>query len=320
MANSDRDSISTKIEEGIKAADYLAVWLTKNAVASHWVDREWRTKFKNEIDSGQVLVLPLLAKDCDIPAFLQDKRYADFRSSYEAGFVELMSRFKPPSSKPCSPSSRVIALAEILVLLDAAQWVLNILNIARPFYGNDSSLTKRKRLNIAKDVARRAEIKIAGYVADEPSNPKLDLKAILDALNYLIHVTDQVLPQLGQYRSSKEKRDGTEWFAAANALCDLLPRSGSDCTPASLHLDSAPALNAEFVAVRADNSRLYELFGFKNEEAYNQHINPSVSTIISSADPLSPPARAASHRQAEALSQSGVDSHPRQGKGPARRA
>ena len=279
------DSITEKVEEGIEAADYVAVWLTKHAVASRWVDKEWRTKFRAEIDSGQVLVLPLLAEECSLPPFLQDKRYADFRASYDAGLRELLARFELPSPQLQSRASGTEILAEILVLLDAAQWILDLLNLVRPFYGDASSLEKRKRLNIAKDISKRVAVKIARFNAEHKMTSELCINAILEALNRLIRITEPLLPQLGERRSGNKEVDGSEWFHASDALCAQLPRSGSTSTPASRFLDSDAALNAEFVAIREDDLRLYGLIGFESREAYEQHVNPSVSTLVSNGQP-----------------------------------
>ncbi len=87
------DVIVQKLQDGIEHCDFVAVWLTKKAIRSNWVQREWCTKFHDEIESGSTMVLPLLAEDCDIPAFLRGKRYADFRSDYHTGLRELLASF-----------------------------------------------------------------------------------------------------------------------------------------------------------------------------------------------------------------------------------
>src|ERR1041384_7840450 len=278
-------SISRKIEEGIESSDYIAVWLTQYAVISRWVEHEWRTKFRAEIDSGQVLVLPLLAETCAIPTFLQDKRYADFRSNYDTGLKELLARLGSSTSKPHSSSSRTAALAEILVLFDSTQWVLDILNLIRPFDGDASTLEKRKRLNIAEEILKKIELKLARFTAEHGQIPELNVNDIFKALQYLIRITDRFLPPLGERRTNDKKQDGSEWFTASDALCDLLPRSGSQITPSSHILNSDPLLNAEFTAIRADDTRLYQLIGFSKKDEYRQYVNPSVSTLVSNAQP-----------------------------------
>jgi hypothetical protein len=87
------DPITQSIEMGIKNCKYMGIWLTKYAVSSGWVQREWQAKYNQEVSSGQVSVLPLLADDCDIPDLLKDKRYADFRCNYSEGLKTLLNVF-----------------------------------------------------------------------------------------------------------------------------------------------------------------------------------------------------------------------------------
>src|SRR5687767_8999314 len=54
------DRITNKIEQGLVESRYVAVWLTKKSVASYWVQAEWRSRFHDQITSGQV-ILPLRA-------------------------------------------------------------------------------------------------------------------------------------------------------------------------------------------------------------------------------------------------------------------
>lgn len=42
-----------------------------------------------EINSKQVVVIPILLENCAIPMFLREKVYADFRDDFDAGFAEL---------------------------------------------------------------------------------------------------------------------------------------------------------------------------------------------------------------------------------------
>jgi formylglycine-generating enzyme required for sulfatase activity len=84
------DRITQKIQEGLKDARYLTVWLTREAVQSGWVEREWQSKFSAEIHSGQKVILPLLVEDCEMPPLLVDRKYADFRTDYGEGLSELL--------------------------------------------------------------------------------------------------------------------------------------------------------------------------------------------------------------------------------------
>ncbi len=84
------DRITQKIQEGLADSDYLAVWLTRHAVDSGWVKREWQTKYYEEASNGAVSVLPLLAEACEIPLLLKDKKYADFTGDYVVAINELL--------------------------------------------------------------------------------------------------------------------------------------------------------------------------------------------------------------------------------------
>ena len=64
--------------------------LSKNSVNSSWVEKEWKRKCWEEINSDLITVLPIIANDCKIPKLLQTKKYADFREGYSVGLLHLM--------------------------------------------------------------------------------------------------------------------------------------------------------------------------------------------------------------------------------------
>lgn len=76
------DSLLRKISEGIKDMEYLGVVLSPNSVSSSWVQKEVEVATTLEIKNRKLKVLPILYKDCEVPLFLQDKVYADFRNRY----------------------------------------------------------------------------------------------------------------------------------------------------------------------------------------------------------------------------------------------
>jgi len=84
------ESIPQKISEGISEADFIIVILSENAIESKWVEREWQTKYWDEIQKGKIHVLPALYKDCAIPELLKTKKYADFRNNYNDGLEDLL--------------------------------------------------------------------------------------------------------------------------------------------------------------------------------------------------------------------------------------
>jgi hypothetical protein len=84
------ESIPQKVSDGIKDSDCIIVVLSKNAIESKWVEREWQTKYWDEIQRDRVLVIPVLIEDCKIPELLKTKKYADFREDYNDGLTDLL--------------------------------------------------------------------------------------------------------------------------------------------------------------------------------------------------------------------------------------
>jgi hypothetical protein len=79
------DSLITKIQEAIQEASALIVVLSHASVQSEWCKKELSVGLVRELEEKRVVVLPLLLEDCQIPMFLRDKLYADFRTNYDAG-------------------------------------------------------------------------------------------------------------------------------------------------------------------------------------------------------------------------------------------
>jgi len=85
------ESITWKIEEGIRENEYLAIILSPEALNSEWVKSELGAAWVKQMKIKKIFLLPILYRDCDIPLFLSDRKYADFRLDYGQGFIELAS-------------------------------------------------------------------------------------------------------------------------------------------------------------------------------------------------------------------------------------
>ncbi|TGL60041.1 toll/interleukin-1 receptor domain-containing protein [Leptospira sarikeiensis] len=83
------DSLIDKIQSAIKSSDYLCVVLSKASVSSDWCRKELNSALMRELEEKRVVVLPVLLEDCEIPFFLKEKFYADFRNSFQSGFQDL---------------------------------------------------------------------------------------------------------------------------------------------------------------------------------------------------------------------------------------
>lgn len=84
------DSLLQRIEEAVTGASALIVVLSKASVASEWCRKELTAGLMRELEEKRVVVMPVLLESCDIPLFLRDKKYADFRSDFDAGLSDLL--------------------------------------------------------------------------------------------------------------------------------------------------------------------------------------------------------------------------------------
>jgi hypothetical protein len=84
------DSILNRVQEAIRDSSALLIVLSKASVASEWCKRELSAGLMRELDEKRVIVLPVLVEDCEIPVFLREKMYADFRKDFKSGFKALL--------------------------------------------------------------------------------------------------------------------------------------------------------------------------------------------------------------------------------------
>jgi hypothetical protein len=91
------DLLLEKIAEGIEHMDYLGAILSSTSLSSNWVQKELQMAMTMEIKQKRIKVIPILHSDCDIPAFLQDKVYADFRnrSMFQHSLLKLLDVLVP---------------------------------------------------------------------------------------------------------------------------------------------------------------------------------------------------------------------------------
>ncbi|MEB4782780.1 toll/interleukin-1 receptor domain-containing protein [Paenibacillus jamilae] len=92
------ESITWRIEEGIReneylGIEYLGIVLSPEALNSEWVKSELGAAWAKQMQLRKVFVLPIYYRECSIPLFLSDRKFADFRTNYEQGFSELASIF-----------------------------------------------------------------------------------------------------------------------------------------------------------------------------------------------------------------------------------
>lgn len=84
------DSLIDRVEDAIAGATALLVVLSKASVESNWVKKEVNAGLVRELDEKQVIVLPVLAEDCQVPVFLREKVLADFRTNFDDGLHKIL--------------------------------------------------------------------------------------------------------------------------------------------------------------------------------------------------------------------------------------
>lgn len=89
------DSLSAKIEEGLLNSYSMLVVLSPEALARRWVTEELRAAYARRL-ADDFKIFPVLHKDCILPPFLADYRYADFRDDrrYEESLALLERAIK----------------------------------------------------------------------------------------------------------------------------------------------------------------------------------------------------------------------------------
>lgn len=84
------DSILNRVQEAIRDSSALLIVLSKASVASEWCKKELNAGLMRELDEERVVVLPVLVEDCEMPVFLREKMYADFRKDFRLGLKVLL--------------------------------------------------------------------------------------------------------------------------------------------------------------------------------------------------------------------------------------
>jgi hypothetical protein len=83
------ESLIERIQSAIQRASVLIAVFSKPAVESIWCKREVTAGIQRELEDKRVVVVPALIEDCEIPLFLRDKKFADFRTDFDAGLETL---------------------------------------------------------------------------------------------------------------------------------------------------------------------------------------------------------------------------------------
>mgnify|MGYP001478792925 CR=1 FL=1 len=83
------DSLIQKIQTAVTEASVLLIMLSKTSVQSEWCKKELTAGLLRELEEKRVVTIPVLLQDCEIPIFLREKYYADFRTDFDTSIRKL---------------------------------------------------------------------------------------------------------------------------------------------------------------------------------------------------------------------------------------
>lgn len=82
------DSITEKIDSGLKSSDYFLILLSEEANKSRWSERE----LSNALKLGKT-ILPVKIDTSEVPKSIADIAYADISKSFESGMKKIQNVF-----------------------------------------------------------------------------------------------------------------------------------------------------------------------------------------------------------------------------------
>ena len=107
-------NIVEKVNLGISESRFMLVLLSRSSVKSEWVKREWTAAYVAEIESKDVVVLPVLIEPCSIPASLKNKRYANL-TDWDSGFEDLIKALKGHASADARRPRKFTQVRRVIV-------------------------------------------------------------------------------------------------------------------------------------------------------------------------------------------------------------
>src|SRR5581483_855522 len=84
------ESFVDRLQGSLDACSHLIVVLSPHSVKSRWVQEELNAFLVQQLAEQKKRVLPVLYRDCILPAFLRGRVFADFRIDYQGGFHRLV--------------------------------------------------------------------------------------------------------------------------------------------------------------------------------------------------------------------------------------
>jgi 5'-deoxynucleotidase YfbR-like HD superfamily hydrolase len=192
------ESITKEIEKALRESDVILVFLSKESVKSAWVNEEWRSKFFDQVKNGQVLVLPLLIEECDIPQLLKDRKYADFTKSYsyESNISLLLRRLKEIELDKFGETLNYSEDCSIFEYTKEFLYDLKNEEIVLPIIGRIPIIDNLKKIRRSGKLVR-----LENFI----NKPKIKIRSIYDHTLSIAHLADCLLPVIENTGITVEK-------------------------------------------------------------------------------------------------------------------
>jgi len=86
------DSLHETLAQAMEQSRYVAVAISENFLESDWANSELRQAFAREKREKRTIILPLLCGTSEVPAFIEERVYLDFRKQYYPALVRLSGK------------------------------------------------------------------------------------------------------------------------------------------------------------------------------------------------------------------------------------
>ncbi len=96
------ESLTSRIEEGIADANAFVILMSPHSMKAKWVKEELRIAIQRRLEDDSFALIPILLQDCEVPGFLKDYAYVDWRGDTDTAYDFLIRSLRGLKSKPQS--------------------------------------------------------------------------------------------------------------------------------------------------------------------------------------------------------------------------
>jgi hypothetical protein len=88
------DSITGKIQGGLKDAQYFILCLSSHGVMSKWISQEWLSTLARQLNGEAVKLLPVRLTGGELPEIIGDIKYADLVIDWSKGLATVLQAIR----------------------------------------------------------------------------------------------------------------------------------------------------------------------------------------------------------------------------------